>query len=349
MSTDLITYLNFIAGLETAKDQQLQDIIDERAQFILLGKSDMMAHCEASVDSVFDKIDTLAKQLEEEEIAEESVALAEDAEAVAAIWSFGISMAAYAASVVIDMVLRAKIKKKEDDLNNHLASADQDITDKMGGCCAKYTDLTKRNNNYIAASSPKGLTPHTARSYLYNYMDYISRNGGVGLANFRKYIEVARLTKDDANIGKIYDILDEFTLSGDHGEEKIKEALKKMKATGINTQYLEMARGFVFIIWMGKMKLSAYVINRAAAEAEVPEEEAEVDVLENMDTLDIAMAAFTIVVSIVDAYLNVYNIVKTVERYNENVKIFAEARGQYKEFYKNLYDASVKYGQNLKP
>ena len=347
MSTDLMTYLQFIAGLETAKDQQLQDIIDERAQFILLGKSDMMAHCEASVDSVFDKIDTLAKQLLEEEIAEESVELAEDAAAVAAIWSFGIGMAAYVALKVTDMALKACIKKKEVDLNKHLASADQDIADKMGGCCAKYIDLTKRNNSYIAASSPKGLMPHTARSYLYKFIDYVSRNGGVGLANFRKYIEVARLTKDDANISKIYKILDDFPLSGDHGEEKIKEALKKMKATGINTQYLKMVMSFVFFIWMGKMKVSAHVTNRTAIEAEVPEE-AEVGVLENMDTLEIAMNAFTILKSVVDAFLNVYNIVKTVERYKENIKVFAEARGQYKEFYKHLYDASVKYGQNLK-
>ena len=348
MSTDLITYLNFIAGLETAKDQQLQDIIDERAEFIKLGKTDMMAHCNASVDFVFDKIDTLAKQLEEEEIAEESVALAEDAAAVAAIWSFGIGMAAYAALAITDAALRAAIKKKEDDLNNHLKSADQDISDKMGGSCAKYIDLTKRNNNYIAANSPKGLTPHTARSYLYNFMDYISRNGGVGLANFKRYIEVARKTYADEHISKIYDILDDFTLSGDHGEEKIKEALQKMKATGINTQSLHMVTGITFVVWMCKMKIKAYVINRAAAQAEVPPEEAEVGVLESMDIIDIAMATFTIAVSIVDAFLNVYNIVKTVERYKENVKIFAQARGQYKEFYKNLHDASVKYGQNLK-
>ena len=348
MSTHLITYLNFIAGLENATDTQLQDIIDERAQFILLGKSDMMTSIDNSIDSVFDKIDTLAKQLEEEEIAEESVKLAEDAAAVSAIWSFGLSMAAFAALAVTSAALQAEIKKKEDELNKHLASADQDIADKMGGACAQYIDLTKKNNNYIAASSPKGLTPHTARSYLYNFMDYISRNGGVGLANFRKYIEVARKTYADANISKIYDILDEFTLSGEHGEEKIKEALQKMKATGIDTQSLQFARNFTYAIWVYKMNISANAINRAAAGANVPPEEAEVGVLENMDNVGKAMAAFTIVISVVDAALNVYNIVKTVERYNENVKLFAQARGQYKEFYKHLYDASVKYGQNLK-
>ena len=341
-----MTYLNFIAGLENATDAQLQDIIDERAEFIKLGQTDMMPKCDAAIDSVFDKIDTLAKQLEEEEIAEESVELAEDAAAVGAIWSFGMSMAAFAALAITDMALKAEIKKKENDLNNHLKSADQDIADKMGGCCAKYIDLTKKNNDFIKASSPKGLTPQTARSYLYNYMDYISRNGGVGLANFKRYIEVARLTLDSAHISRIYGILDEFTLS-DHGEKEIEKALKNMKATGINTEYLQFARGFTFSIWIYKMKVSTTAIRSAAAEAGVPAEDAALDVLKNMDIMGKAMATFTILMSIVDAFLNVYNIVKTVERYKKNVKLFNKAREQYKEFYQNLYNASVKYRQNI--
>ena len=347
MSTDLITYLNFIAGLENATDSQLEDIIDERAQFILLGKSDMMTSINSSIDSVFDNIDSLAKQLEEEQIAEESVKLAEDAAAVAAVWSFGLSMAAFAALTAADIALQAEIKEKEDDLNTALSNADQDIADKVGGSCSQYITLTKKNNDFIKASSPAGLTPQTARSYLYNYMDYISRNGGVGLDNFKKYIEVARLTKDDANINSIYDILDEFSLSDDKGEEQIQKALKDMGETGINTEYLQFARGFTYGIWMYKMRVSSKAINSAAEEAGIPPEEVEGSVLENMDVMGKAMAAFTIVMSVVDAALNVYNIVETVKRYEANVKVFADARGQYKEFYQSLYDASVQYNQNL--
>ncbi len=55
------------------------------------------------------------------------------------------------------------------------------------------------------------------------------------------------------------------------------------------------------------------------------------------------MGAITIIVSVVDAFLNVYNIVETVKRYNESIKIFNDARGKYKDYFKNLYDASVKY------
>ena len=92
-----------------------------------------------------------------------------------------------------------------------------------------------------------------------------------------------------------------------------------------------------------KMEVSAEDISKYAEEVGIPPEEVEISVLENMDILGKAMAAITIVVSIVDAFLNVYNIVETVKRYNENIKIFNDARQQYKDYYKHLYDASVKY------
>uniref|UniRef100_A0A1X7TFH2 EF-hand domain-containing protein n=1 Tax=Amphimedon queenslandica TaxID=400682 RepID=A0A1X7TFH2_AMPQE len=73
---------------------------------------------------------------------------------------------------------------------------------------------------------PTGLTPQLARSFLYNFIEYISRNGDTSVITFRKYVEVARVTRNDPNIDKICDILDKFTLSGDHGEEKVEEALQ---------------------------------------------------------------------------------------------------------------------------
>ncbi len=342
MSTNLITYLHFIAGLENATDEQINQIIKERQSFILLGKSDMKDRIDSSVNSVFNKIDSLAKQLEEEQIAQESVRLAEDAAAVAAIWSFGLSMAVFAPLAVTDISLGYVIRAKEKDLNNHLASADKDIADKMGSFPSQYIDVFKKNNDYLKASSPAGLTPQTARSYLYNFMDYISMHGGVGLANFRKYIDLAKKTKDDKNIKRIYDILDEFALSN-KGPQEIKSTLTKISAAGIDTVYIGMVRGFTYAIWMYEMNVSSTEISTVAKEAGIPREEVDASVLKNMDTLGKATAALTIMISIVDAALNVYNIVETVERYRENVKVFTTARGQYKDYYKNVYDASVKY------
>ena len=277
MSTDLNTYLNFIAGLEFATDDQIMDFIKERTKFIGLGKSDMMTHSESAINGVFDKINSLAKQLEEEEISDESVKVAEDAAAVAAIWSFGLSMAAFAALVVTDAALGAAIKAKEEDLHNHLNSADQDIANQMGVMVSEYVDLFKKNNNYIKASSPKDLTPQTARSYLYNYMDFLSLNayGGVTVANFRTYCEVARLTKDDANIEKIYNILNEFS-SSNKGPEEIKNALTKFNSSGLIEPYLQVVRNFTYVIWINKIKVSPKDLSTAAEECGIPPEDVEV-------------------------------------------------------------------------
>uniref|UniRef100_A0A1X7V326 Uncharacterized protein n=1 Tax=Amphimedon queenslandica TaxID=400682 RepID=A0A1X7V326_AMPQE len=343
MSEDLIAYLNCIAGLKYATDQQLECLINEWAQFTFLFKSDMITGIMSSIDSVFDKIDYLAKQLEEEEIAEESIIIEEDAAAAAAIRSFGLSMGNFAGPLKeAATVMQAKIKKKEDDLYHHLASADKDIADKVGGPCAQFIILTKINNDNGMKDSSL-----TVRNYLYNFMDYISRHGGVGLANVKKYTEVARLALNDANVSKICSIIDDFSLSGDHGEKKMKEALQNMAAIGMNTEYLQFARGFAYRIWIYKMKISAKVINTAAKNTGIPPKEIEVNVLENTDVIGKVMDAFTIMTSIVDAYLNVYKIVKTVERYKANVKVFADARKQYKEFYLSLYNASFEYNENL--
>lgn len=341
----MITYLNFLVDLESATDDQLNGLINERAQFILLGKSDMMTSCDAAVDNVFDVLVSMSKKLEEEQIAQESVKLAEDAAAVAAIWSFGLSMAAFAALAITDAALGASIKSAEKDLNEKMASADTDISSEMGGACNAYITLYKANTAFIKVSDT-GITAQTARSYTYNFMDHISQHGGLGLDNFKKYLHVARVTKDDPNINKIYDALDEFTLSGDHGENGIKKALKEINSTGLNTDALSMIRGFTFAIWGFKMKVSADKIRAAAGELgakEVPPEEVETSAFENMDAVGKVMASITIALSVVDAALQVYAIVETVDRYDKTTSMLEDSRASYKAFYTNLHDASVSY------
>lgn len=347
MSADMMTYLNYLVNLESATDDQLNDLINERAQFILLGKSDMMTSCDAAVDKVFDVLVSVSKKLEEEQIAQESVKLAEDAAAVAAIWSFGLSMAAFAALAITDAALGASIKSAEKDLNEKMARADTDISSQMGGACNAYITLYKANTAFIKVNDT-GITAQTARSYVYNFMDHISKHGGLGLDNFKKYLHVARVTKDDPNINKIYDALDEFTLSGDHGENGIKKALKEIGSSGLNeaTDALPMIRGFTFAIWGFKMKVSAAKIKAAAGELgakEVPPDEVETSAFENMDAVGKVMAGITIALSVADAALQVYAIVETVERYNKTTSMLKDSRGSYKAFYKNLHDASASY------
>ena len=345
MSAEAKAYLYYILSLKSASDQQLQDFIDEREQFILLGSSEVMTKTNNAVDTVFDKIDQLAKQLEEEQIADQSVQLAEDAAAVAAIFSFGFGMAAMAALTVTDLALQAAISDKEDDLYNHLNSADQDIGDAVGDPCAKYTTLVKSNNNYVKASAPTGVTPQLARSFVYNFIEYISSNGGATVDNFRKYIEVADMTESDPNIDKTYAVLDEFALSDDKGADAIADAYTNLQLPLNDTKALHLIRGVFTTICVG-MKIAAWKIRKGAAKAGIPPEEYSPQTLEALNLMSKAVGVFSIMISVADAFLNVYNIINTVERYEKNVEVFAKARQDYKDFYQQLYDASVEYNTN---
>lgn len=100
----------------------------------------------------------------------------------------------------------------------------------------------------------------------------------------------------------------------------------------------------IYVIWVGKLKIKPGILNQAAEGVlGIAPEEVEVGVLENMDIMDKAMAGFTIAISIIEAFLNVYNIVETVERYKQSIKVFHHARQQYKDFYQHLHNASTKY------
>jgi hypothetical protein len=135
LSDGLIVYLNYIGGLDQLTDERLNDIINERTKFVGIGKIDYAD----AVNEIFDAIDEQAKKLEEEEIADESVKLAEDAAAVAAFWSFGFSMVAYAGLAATSVALETNIKAKEKDLRKLQGSADDDIAGKIGTLSPRNT------------------------------------------------------------------------------------------------------------------------------------------------------------------------------------------------------------------
>lgn len=165
MSTDLITYLNLIATYgEIPPDKDISSsIIDERAKFILLGKSDLLNTYIAAVDNVFNSLEgsPMAREVFEAYIVEA-------------------------------------------------------ITRQCGRACAEFFDVFKANNAKFASTLPSGLSQVTARSMLYNFMEYIEKHaeGGATAENFKKYSTVSRLTFDEANIAKNYDILSEFNTDG---------------------------------------------------------------------------------------------------------------------------------------
>uniref|UniRef100_A0A1X7SLL2 Uncharacterized protein n=1 Tax=Amphimedon queenslandica TaxID=400682 RepID=A0A1X7SLL2_AMPQE len=119
-----------------------------------------------------------------------------------------------------------------------------------------------------------------------------------------------------------------------------------MQRTLNDTSILHIIRSIFTSICIG-MKIETWRITRAARRARLPPEEYAPESLESLDIIGKGLLAFNIMISVADAILNVYNIVKTVERYKKNIEIFAKARQQYKDFYQHLYDASVQYNEKL--
>jgi hypothetical protein len=93
MSTDLITYLNYMSTWDTESDNNISKLIDEHNLFVNLGNFDS----DAAVDKEFGIITDLATTLRNETISANAIQIAADAAAVASIWSFGLGMAAFAA------------------------------------------------------------------------------------------------------------------------------------------------------------------------------------------------------------------------------------------------------------
>lgn len=339
MSAFLDGYLNYIVSLSDATDEDLHNLVSERDKFTRIGEVEY----ESAVDSVFGAILDDARQLEKEQIEKECVKLAEDATAVAAIWTFGLSMAAFAELAETELALNAAIKMKENNLYTKLSNADMDMASKIGQNMHDYIDLyTGKNKTFFQTQGARGTTVQDARAYVYSFFDYVATNGGLGLVNIRKYIGVARLTLDDPHLIDIRDALDQLQLS-DKSPEDIKTAINKIQDSKLNVLYLGFARAFTLAIFKNKMNLSHNEIQTAIKASDITPEEVDSNVLENMDAIGKVMAGMTIALSIVDSFLNIYNIVEIVDRYKKQVSVLTDAQNMYKDYYKHLTDASKQY------
>jgi len=339
MSAFLDGYLNYIVSLANSTDDMLAELVDERNTFIQI---DDVKYDDA-VDGVIDNLVGMAQTLEGQEIAQESVKLAEDAAAVAAIWSFGLSMAAFVPLAATDVALGVLIKKAENDLNVALSNADKDIAAKIGGTVGHFIELfTGKSKTFFQTQGAIGTTIQDARAYVYNFFDYVSRNGGLGVANVRKYVGVARLTKDDPHLADVRDALDKLQMS-DKTKDDVASCVKAIQSSKIDVTYLSFIRNFSYGIFTYKMGVSSAEIKAVVGASDIPLEEAESSVFENMDALGKVMAGVTIAISIVDAFLNVYNIVETVKRYKQTKSMLEDARKQYKDFYGHLIAGAQQY------
>ncbi len=342
-STDLITYLNYMATWDSESDANIDSIITEQNLFLQVGDYDS----DTAVEAEFKELTDLAMEVRDLTIAADATQIAADAAAVASIWSFGLGMAAFAALEATEIIEKKVISDKSKKLNDKLTTADTDISAKIDDNVKNYVAQYKKNNNLIASKAPVGLDTQTCRADLMQFMADVQRRAGkLDAATFRQYAESARLLYNSDEISKVYDALDELNLSAktDADVQKFMNVLSGFKPPNGVTIAKELLTGVSIMIMFYKLKIANKTIKETAAEAGIPVEEVNTSAFEAMDAVGKFATVVAVVMSVVDVIFNILDIVNVV---NQCKKMCDELQGSikqsYLDYFNGIKEASKKY------
>jgi hypothetical protein len=348
-STDLITYLNYMATWDSESDANIDSIITEQSLFLQVGDFDYTT----AVEEEFKDLTDLAMEVRNLTIAADATQIAADVAAVASIWSFGLGMAAFAALEAAEIIEKKVISNKSKKLNNKLTTVDTDISAKISVNVKNYVTQYKLNNNLIASKAPKGLDTQTCRADLMQFMADVQRRAGkLDAKTFRKYAESARLLYNSEEINKVYDALDELNLSAksEADVQKFMNVLAGFKPPQGVTIAKELLTGVSIMIMFYKLKIANKTIKATAAEAGIPVEEVNTSAFEAMDAVGKFATVVAVVMSVVDIIFNILDIVDVVEQCK---KMCDELEGKIKQsylaYFKGIKEASKRYKAAITP
>lgn len=348
MSTNLITYLNFMANWESQSDADVQKVIDEQRLFVQLGDFES----DSIVDDEFKTLIDLATVVRDETVEADVEHIAADVAAVAAFWSFGLGMAAFVYLQANEMLLRADISKKSGGLNTKLKTVDTDIASKISSKVYDYVKKYKANNDVIKAQDPKGVGLREARSNLMQFMSHVDRRykgkGGLTVKNFKQLAASARLAYNSKEIDKVYDALDELNLSKKSQADvaKLVNTLKGLNFTHKNI--LTLIQGLSFAIAFHKMSIAKNTIEECAKAAGLPVEEVESSAFGMMDACGKFTAGVAIVMSVFDVYLSILDIEDIVEQTKKMVDELNDTiKPNYKSFFNGIKESAKAYNEAI--
>ena len=347
-----MVYINYMANWENGTDEEIQPLIDELNLFKGLGdfKSD------SAIDDEFSTLVSLAETVRDETIAVDAIQIAADAAAVASFWSFGLSMAAFAALEATEQIMKQVISSKSKDLNNKLKTVDVDIASKIDSKVYTYVADYKKNNNLISSQSPKGLDLQQSRSNLMQFMAQVERRfqnqGGLTVENFKRLAASARLAFDSDEINKVYDALDELNLSPKLQEDvnKLMNTLKGLdfKGEAIAKEAVMLVQGISISIAAKKLNVAKEKITTAAEEAEIPVEEFESSAFSMMDAVGKFAVGVAVAMSVVDVVMNIIDIVDIVEQSKKMVDELNDTiKPSYKQFFDGIKASSKAYNEAI--
>lgn len=347
MSTDLLTYLNYMSTWDSESDENIDKIITEQQLFSSLGdfQSDPV------VDSEFSTLTGLAMTVRDETIAADATQIAADAAAIAAIWSFGLSMAAFAALEAAEMIEKKIISDKSGELNAKLKTVDTDIASQINPNVNLYVVQYKANNDLISSKAAKGLDNRRCRAILMQFMAQVHRTSGkLDAADFKKYAESARILFNSTEINAVYDALDKLNLS-DKTDTDIQQFFGFLKGWTFGGEIeLALVRNVAIGIMAYKLRIAnaEIEVNAKAAGFEVAEVEA--SAFGMLDAVGKFVAVVAVVMSVVDIVLEIFDIVDVVEQCKTMCdKLDGPIKASYKDYFNGIKTASQQYNAAIAP
>ncbi|MBB6005279.1 hypothetical protein [Arcicella rosea] len=348
-STDLMTYLNYMATWDSESDENIGNIITEQNLFLQVDDYDS----DRVVNDEFNTLYDLACEVRNLTIAADATQIAADAAAIAAIWSFGLGMAAFAALEAAEIIEKKVISDKSKKLNNKLTTVDTDISANINDNVKNYVAKYKLNNNLIASKAPVGLDTRTCRAYLMQFTAEVQRKAGkLDAPTFKQYAESARLLFNCDEINGVYDALDELNMSAktDADVKKFMNVLVGFQPPEGVVIAKDILMGASITIMFRKLKIANETIRTMAREAGIPVEEVNTSAFQAMDAVGKFVTVVAVVISVVDIIFNILDIVNVVEQCN---KMCDELQGpikqSYLDYFNGIKEASKQYKAAITP
>ncbi|KAI1324720.1 hypothetical protein F5Y16DRAFT_380191 [Xylariaceae sp. FL0255] len=340
MSTDMLTYLNYMSTWDSESDENIDALIDEQNLFV--GLDDFSS--DSAIDSEFSTLVGLAQTVRDETIAADAIQIAADAAAVASIWSFGLGMAAFAALEAAKAIDEKLISSKSTELNNKLTTVDVDISAQITPNVDLYVVQYKANNNLIAAKAPKGLDTRTCRSLLMQFLAQVQRNNGkLDADGVRQWASSARKLYNSDEINDVYDALDALNLSK-KSDADIQQFFDFLKGVEYPSTELSIVRNFSIAIMVYKLKIANNTIAENAKAAGFDVSEVESSSFGMLDAVGKFVAVVAIAMSVVDVVFNILDIVDVVEQTKEMCdKLDGTIKQSYKDYFNGIKTASQQY------
>ncbi|KAK6206274.1 hypothetical protein QIS74_13693 [Colletotrichum tabaci] len=348
MSTDLTTFLNYMSGWTGASDEDIKSMIKEHDLFVALGDF----NSDAAVDKEFTTLENMARDVRDTTIAADAVQIAADAAAVAAIWTFGLGMAAFAVLQTSALITRGQISNKSKALNEKMTTVDTDVATlindpNISGYIAAY----KANNSIVAAKAAKGMDGQTCRSILLQFMAQIEASGHkLDAQIFKQYANSARMLYNSKEINDVYDALDKLNMSGKSDEDvkKFMNTIKGFHIPGEAELAMQLARFGSLVIVAKKMGIARGRLADINELNELLGFEKETGVFKLMDAWGKFFAGIAIIVSVADAVLQILDIVDVVEQTKKMVdELESNIKPNYKSFFNGIKEAAKNYKQAI--